>query len=221
MTSRTGRLQVNASNKRRTRRGFTLIELILVMALLVITMGVVYPALRGFFRGRTLDSEARRLLSLTRYGQSRAVAEGVPMVLWLDAREGAYGLATAPGYADEDRRAVEFTLDEKLELEVSSPPVNRSSRSPMASGSSIATGASAGNVARPGGRYFRSLAGLPVVRFLPDGFIDTRSPEYVLLRESSESQVGEEGQESAVWIVQNTNRLYYAIQLTRPQPVRW
>ena len=41
------------------RRAFTLIELILVMALLVIVMAVSAPALSNFFRGRTLDSEAR------------------------------------------------------------------------------------------------------------------------------------------------------------------
>src|SRR5437667_3469223 len=63
------------------RRAFTLIELILVMALLVIVMAVSAPALSNFFRGRTLDSEARCFMSLTRYGQSRAVSEGIPMVL--------------------------------------------------------------------------------------------------------------------------------------------
>ncbi len=62
---------------------FTLIELILVMAMLAIVISVALPSLKGFFRGRNLDSEARRFLSLTRYGQSRAVSEGVPMVLWI------------------------------------------------------------------------------------------------------------------------------------------
>src|SRR5689334_18148384 len=57
----------------RPKRAFTLIELILVMALLAIVMAVSAPALSNFMRGRTLDSEARRFVSLTRYGQSRAV----------------------------------------------------------------------------------------------------------------------------------------------------
>src|SRR6266540_3620386 len=56
-------------------RAFTLIELLLVMALLLLVFGVTLPSLKGFFRGRNLDSEARRFLSLTRYGQSRAVSE--------------------------------------------------------------------------------------------------------------------------------------------------
>src|SRR5262245_30883815 len=53
------------------RSAFTLIELILVMAMLLIVLGVAFPSLKGFFQGRNIDSEARRFLSLTRYGQSR------------------------------------------------------------------------------------------------------------------------------------------------------
>src|SRR5689334_15919462 len=49
--------------------GFTLIELILVMAILTVAVSITAPALSNFFHGRTLDSEARRMLALTRQGQ--------------------------------------------------------------------------------------------------------------------------------------------------------
>src|SRR5215831_89969 len=61
-----------------TQDAFTLIELILVMAILTVAVAITAPALSNFFHGRSLDSEARRLLSLTRQGQSRAVSEGLP-----------------------------------------------------------------------------------------------------------------------------------------------
>src|SRR3954453_22495301 len=77
---------------------FTLIELILVMTILTIAISVTAPALANFFRGRSLDSEARRLLALTRQGQSRAISEGVPMQLWVDAAHGGYGLEAEPSY---------------------------------------------------------------------------------------------------------------------------
>src|SRR6266404_5112384 len=70
---------------------FTLIELIVVMTLLVVVIGIALPTLGNFFRGRTLDSEARRLLALTRQGQSRAVSEGLPVLLWVDAQQGTCG----------------------------------------------------------------------------------------------------------------------------------
>src|SRR5438045_1985721 len=75
------------------RRGaFTLIEMILIMALLVIAISFLTPKLSGFFRGRTLDSEARQLMALMHNGQSRAVSRGVPMVLWFDSKAESYGL---------------------------------------------------------------------------------------------------------------------------------
>src|SRR5271154_6226165 len=79
-------------NKRRNRRAFTLIELVFVLALLVIITSLAAPAMANFIRGRALDSEARRMIALMDAGQSRAVSEGMPMVLWVDEKNGAYGL---------------------------------------------------------------------------------------------------------------------------------
>jgi type IV fimbrial biogenesis protein FimT len=73
------------------RRAFTLIELVLVLALLVVITSLAAPAMSNFIRGRALDSEARRLFSLMHAAQSRAVSEGMPMVLWVDEKSGSYG----------------------------------------------------------------------------------------------------------------------------------
>ena len=66
--------------------GFTLIELILVMAMLLIVLSLTAPSLAVFFRGRALDSEARRFMTLTHYGQSRAVLHHNLSMPELDAR---------------------------------------------------------------------------------------------------------------------------------------
>src|ERR1039458_10120136 len=99
-------------------RGFTLIELILVMSLLTVVISLTAPRLSRFFHGRTLDSEARRLLALTMSGQSRAVSEGIPMDLWVDTEQGRFGLEAEPSYDTTDPKAVDFTLDGGLGLEV-------------------------------------------------------------------------------------------------------
>jgi type II secretion system protein H len=182
MTFRTGNKRIRSGSPLRDG-GFTLIELILVMALLTIVLSVGAPALARFFRGRTLDSEARRFLSLTRYGQSRAVSEGVPMVLWIDAKQGLYGLNAEAGYLDEDRKAVEFLLHEDLLIEVERAEVR-----PLSS---------------QWNRPTRRADSLPEIRFTPDGFISETSPDAVLIRE---------GEERAVWIAQSRNRLHYEIQ---------
>lgn len=147
MTLRTGR---QASVEIRAQAAFTLIELILVMSILTVVISVSAPSLAAFFHGRSLDSEARRLLALTHAGQSRAVSEGVPMVLWLDAPGGAYGLEEDQSYDNYDPKAARFTLDKELRIEVSNPVVQGTNR-----------------------------LRLPALRFLPDGSIDESSPETV------------------------------------------
>ena len=81
---------------------FTLVELLLVLALLVVITSLVAPAMSNFIRARAVDSEARRLFALMHAGQSRAVSEGLPMMLWVDEKQGAYGLDC--GNAPEGRR---------------------------------------------------------------------------------------------------------------------
>src|SRR5262245_39403565 len=179
----------------RRLRGFTLIELVLVMAMLMIVLAVSFPSLRNFFRGRNLDSEARRFLALTRYAQSRAVSEGVPMALWVDAPQGTYGLQAQTSYLQEDDKAQVFTVDETLQLELVMPTLVRT-----------ATHRSGTLAAR---------ANLPTIQFTPDGFISDTSPERVVIRQ---------GNDDAVAIGQSAARLNYEIQAANepvaPPPLR-
>jgi prepilin-type N-terminal cleavage/methylation domain-containing protein len=149
----------HSKHSRRSSSGFTLIEMILVMAVLVIAVSFVAPHLSGFFRGRTLKSEGQQVIALMHQGQSRAVSGGVPIVLWFDAKAQKYGLEEEPGYNDKDPDAVEFKLNENLQIEV---PDNDA-------GSAAATDTSA-DPAR---------AGLPQITFLSDGTIAETSPQTV------------------------------------------
>lgn len=134
------------------RGGFTLIELVLVMALLVVAISVTAPVLSRFFRGRTLDSEARRLLSLTRAGQARAVSVGQPALLWIDASQHEYGLELENAPRTGDPHAEDFFLADGLQLDaVDAAPMSVEGRK------------------------------LPAVRFLPDGTIDESSPSALRL----------------------------------------
>ncbi|MCC7375435.1 MAG: prepilin-type N-terminal cleavage/methylation domain-containing protein [Verrucomicrobiales bacterium] len=196
-------------------RGFTLIELILIMAILVISFGVTFPTLKRFFQGRVLDHEARRLLALTRYAQNRAVTEGIPMVLWLDEQNRRYGLEPASGFSlDEDRRALEFQLDTTLSLEVEQ---NRRSSLLSAQGmdgrTSLSTLATpepslrVPNVSQQGSR----LTGAAKIGFRPDGMLDLDSPSAVTLRQ---------GELDAAWLVQTTNRTAYELRSEAPHDAR-
>jgi type IV fimbrial biogenesis protein FimT len=153
--------------------GFTLIELILVMALLTIVIAVAAPTLSRFFRGRTLESEAARFLALTRHGQSRAVAEGVPMVLWLDPAEGAYYLREEIGFgpeADNRRRGLSSTSQSLRAAENEASGEARVFHLSDKLRFELLQGSQGRNQGT-------------AIRFTPDGAIEADSPRTVLIRE--------------------------------------
>jgi type II secretion system protein H len=127
---------------------FTLVELILVLALLVVITSLVAPAMSNFIRGRALDSEARRLFALMHAGQSRAVSEGLPMMLWVDEKKGAYGLDAETPPRGGDPKAEDLPLDENLQI----------------------------SVLNAGTAALTTFQNLPAIRFLADGTIDENSP---------------------------------------------
>jgi type II secretion system protein H len=136
---------------------FTLIELILVLALLTIVTSLAWPSMSRFFHARVLESEARQLLSLTHAGQSRAISSGFPILLWIDSQERSYGLqeegTVQNGNAQSaDPKAEDFSLSGELSIEaLNATPVQVNGHS------------------------------LPAIRFLPDGTIDETSPTIVHL----------------------------------------
>ena len=142
--------------KRRNRCAFTLVELILVMVLLVVAISIAAPKMSSFVRGRALDSEARRILAIAHEGQSRAVSEGMPMVLWIDDKNNGYGLEEETHGKDGDTKAENYTADENVQVAVMSL-------------NGTAT----------------TFKNLPAIRFLADGTVDENSPQIVKLTGST------------------------------------
>jgi prepilin-type N-terminal cleavage/methylation domain-containing protein len=176
-----------------TSRGFTLLELLLVLALLAMAVAVAAPSLSRFFAGRSLDSEGRRMLALTRYAQSRAVSEGVPMVMWFDPELGKYGVKAELTYDGEDKKAVEYQLASNLQMELPSTALTTAEPIPW--------------------KITADISGIyPSIRVTPDSFIAETSPEWVWIK------IIREDQPDAVWLALNANGLNYALQNTQPPP---
>jgi type II secretion system protein H len=176
------------------QKGFTLIELILVMVLLAVVIAISAPSLSRFFRSRSLDSEARRFMALTRHAQSRAVSEGVPMVLWLEPKQRAYGLNADKTFVVDDPQAEQFAVDDKLEVEVR-----------------LSSDAQAAGQLSQFKNERQDTTGLYTLRFNPDGFVSPSSPETVVFRQ---------GDKSELWVAQSRNRLNYEIQAGKPTLAR-
>jgi type II secretion system protein H len=151
-----------------SRAGFTLLELIVVMSMLTVVIALAAPSLSGFFRSRTLDSEARRVLSVIRLGQTRAASEGVPMVFWVDPEMRRYGLREADGYSERDLKEIEFQMNQDLNFELLSTPRFEEPR-----------------------QNEQSLPkNVSTIRFLPDGtFSESSLPAILLVRTNIETLI--------------------------------
>jgi type II secretion system protein H len=172
------------------QQAFTLIELVLVMTVMVITIAVVFPSLKGFFHGRNVDNEARQFLSLTRYGQSRAISEGIPVELWINPKQASYGLQVLSGYTEsKDNNPMVYNLDQTVHIAFSAPPTTLT-RSNVWTQSSGRAGA------------------LTKIRFQPDGFISDTSPENIYFQ----SQDGG----PQIWIAETPTHLRYELEPGQP-----
>lgn len=140
-----------------------------MLALLAIGASLSAPRLATFFRGRSLDHEARRLLSLTHFGAARAASEGRPMSLWFDLSSGVYGLSllgTTPG---NDPRAQAFRVDADLAIELAPAGREPSHADPAV--------------------LARDRRTAPDIRFEPDGTIEPGSLPRVTLRQRDDSAI--------------------------------
>ncbi len=179
------------------RHAFTLVELIAVMTLLVAVIALASPSLAGFFRGRAVEAEARRLMSLTRLGQSRAASEGVPMILWVDLTQRTYGLEADSSFTDEDEKAVEYPLDGNVTAEIGATE---------AMPDTITSSTLFGSGAVTSSQH----ASLPHIRFEPDGGVSESSPESIQLMDRDGG---------SLWVGLSENRLNYEIRTHAAQRV--
>jgi hypothetical protein len=85
--------------------------------------------------------------------QSRAVSEGMPMMLWIDAAQGEYGVTLETARQNGDAKAEDLSVDSTLKI----------------------------GVADLGFGTQTTFKNLPAIKFLPDGTVDEGSPKTVQL----------------------------------------
>jgi type II secretion system protein H len=176
----------------RSRAAFTLVELVVVMAIMVVVIGIVAPAFKGFLQGRNLTNEAQQFLSSTRYAMGRAVGEGVPVGLWMDVKQGKYGLAASGGYTETQTNALEFKLDPDVQITASraSGPLTQSNSWTVVS---------------------TRRSWMPVIRFQPDGFISDDSPTRIVFKQGP----------TQITIGENASHTRYEVQSNQRKSARF
>lgn len=99
------------------QRGFTLVELILALVVMATIMALAAPTLGRSMRNKHLKQEGLRILAATELCRSQAIATGVPMVLWFDQTQGAFGVQPKTGFDAPTTATREFTLPEELRID--------------------------------------------------------------------------------------------------------
>ena len=77
----------------RAARGFTLMEIMVVLAVMAIGLALVAPNLGGMLQRLELASATREVASALRYTRSRAIGSGRPADFWLDVKGRKYRAA--------------------------------------------------------------------------------------------------------------------------------
>ena len=143
--------------------GITLIELILVMAILALVAAVAAPRLTGFSEGRKYVGEWNRLTSVLRYARSQAISSGAPVKVEFDQDPVRYRLTEDKRTPGKTGLSIPATQSSNLESgDEHVLPNKLSFEFPE-------------DVQRDDGHVY--------ILFLPDGSVDEQSPSELRLVE--------------------------------------
>lgn len=122
MTSLTGSTQTLNKSFGKTG-GFTLLEMIAVLALLAGIAAVAAPSLRQFFKARTIQEECRRMVAITEFGRREAISIGVPVQIIFDLDRRIIFVQREDGYASEDSKFPgPFEVDPAIDIDFGMEP---------------------------------------------------------------------------------------------------
>ncbi|MCM8765675.1 MAG: hypothetical protein NC920_02365 [Candidatus Omnitrophica bacterium] len=106
--------------KKRCSLGFTFVELFLVLILIAVIILLSLPRFRPTFQSLELLNLSKKLSSLMRYAQSRAIAEGKPLYLFYRKEKNTFMLTEDPP-EEKERKVLEqrflLSLPENVKVE--------------------------------------------------------------------------------------------------------
>ena len=108
------------SDPTRNAPGFTLVELVVVMALLAVAAALAAPVMSRSIRGRNIKGEATRFIAATEYARDEAVSQGVPMTVWIDPATQRFGVEPRAGFEGVESHNREFAVNADIHFEMDS-----------------------------------------------------------------------------------------------------
>src|SRR4051812_17314628 len=100
------------------RRGFTLMELVLVLVILTIAMAMAAPSLRNFWKGNRIKDAGEQLGYITRLARTQAISDGAVYRLGIDQGGTGYALYVQQATGFVLIPSNNFLLPEETHVEV-------------------------------------------------------------------------------------------------------
>jgi len=162
--------------------GVTLLELILVMAILLIVMAVAMPQLKGFTSGRKYDAEWNRFVASMRYARNEAISRATPVEVRFDTDRGSYTFSGGYGFDHLPDGATEHTLPEELTFEF--PEDTSTDSSTQSATQSTTMLSSSAKLPKVSAWQRTEENASPTILFWPDGTVDESSPKTIRIVEN-------------------------------------
>ena len=109
------------------RRGFTLLELILVMLIMTVVLAMVAPSLSGFGAGREAEYAGAQLISVAHWAREQAVSEGRVYRLNFNPQTQTYQVTAQVGGVYQqiaEEFGSEFAVPERVGMQWDAPQEN-------------------------------------------------------------------------------------------------
>ena len=97
---------------RRSQRGFTLIEILMVVAIFVLIAGIAAPMFAGSYAGAKLRSAARAVVMTHRYARNMAIMRQRPVAVLVNERRATLEVVLLTGRESEELTELAIPPDE-------------------------------------------------------------------------------------------------------------
>ncbi|MBU0759563.1 MAG: GspH/FimT family pseudopilin [Candidatus Omnitrophica bacterium] len=105
------------------KRGFTLVEMLVVLAIIGMLLGISIPFTSGFGKGLRIKTASRAILGTLRVARSSAITYRDRQMVVFDAQEGAYWIQDEDGNISEKKHKLPGSIKFELPGNKESDPI--------------------------------------------------------------------------------------------------